>query len=92
MLRRAVGARGRSVADRVITQSLELATEGLASVTFLGGEPTLAWPIIERLMDGYEAASEVSGARAPRYVMKTFTTNSGRIGALPEATARQSRH
>jgi len=61
-------------ADQVIEQTMKLAVEGLASIKFLGGEPTLAWPIIERLMLGYTRASAKSERRCPRFTMVTNGT------------------
>jgi uncharacterized protein len=64
----------RETADRVIARTMELAPDGLASVKFLGGEPTLAWPIIEHLMEGYTVASAAVGVRPPLYTMVTNGT------------------
>src|SRR6266498_4377084 len=58
-------------ADAVLTETMKLARAGLSSVKFLGGEPTLAWPIIEHLMAGYVNLSHTLGVRPPRFTMVT---------------------
>lgn len=75
-------------ADRVIKQTIKLAPDGLSSVKFLGGEPTLAWPAIEHLMEGYIAASVAAGLKPPRF---TMVTNGTRMTAdMIESAARHS--
>jgi len=64
----------QETADRIIARTMELAPDGLASVKFLGGEPTLAWPIIDHLMASYTAASASAGVRPPLYTMVTNGT------------------
>jgi uncharacterized protein len=77
-------------ADQVIARTMELAPDGLASVKFLGGEPTLAWHIIEHLMEGYAAASVAAGTKPPRY---TMVTNGTRMTpAMVNSAARQRMH
>jgi uncharacterized protein len=66
---------------------MELAPDGLASVKFLGGEPTLAWPIIEHLMDAYARAASAAGVSPPRY---TMVTNGTRM--TPEMVQSAARH
>lgn len=64
----------RQTAERVIARTMELAPDGMACVKFLGGEPTMAWPMIEYLMDGYTTASAAAGLRAPGFTMVTNGT------------------
>lgn len=62
------------MASKVVAHTMKLADEGLASVKFLGGEPTLAWPVIEHLMFEYEKASQDLGKYPPRFTMVTNGT------------------
>ncbi len=62
------------VADSVISRTLSLSREGLSSVKFLGGEPTLAWPVVERLVDGYIRESSTLGFCPPKFIMVTNGT------------------
>ncbi len=62
------------VADSVISRTLSLSDKGLLSVKFLGGEPTLAWPVVKRLVDGYIKESDALGFRPPKFVMVTNGT------------------
>lgn len=64
----------RETADRVIAQTMKLAPEGLACVKFLGGEPTMAWPMVEYMMDSYVAASVAAGLKPPGFTMVTNGT------------------
>src|SRR5437870_8938862 len=76
----------RETADKVISQTMELATEGLACVKFLGGEPTMAWPIVEYLMEGYTAASATARLKPPGFTMVTNGTRVTR--EIVESAAR----
>ena len=63
-------------AHAVIEHTLGLAMRsdpprGLASVKFLGGEPTIAWPVIEYCMAEYTARSRAMGLEPPRFTMVT---------------------
>lgn len=63
------------VADQVIARAMSLAEgKGLSSVKFLGGEPTVAWDIVERLVIGFEEAHRTVDARIPAFVMVTNGT------------------
>lgn len=63
------------MANKVIAHTMMMsADQGLASVKFLGGEPTLAWPIIEHMMREYDNASRDAGKPQPRYTMVTNGT------------------
>lgn len=64
----------QETADRVIKQTMLLAPDGLASVKFLGGEPTLAWPVIQHLMEGYLRVSNELSVKPPRFTMVTNGT------------------
>jgi uncharacterized protein len=74
-------------AAQVVDRTMDLAVDGLASVKFLGGEPTLAWPVIEYLMDAYTAASQRRGVQPPRY---TTVTNGTKM--TPAMIASAGRH
>ena len=78
-------------ADAVVRHTVELSgSDGLASVKFLGGEPTLAWPIVERMMAGYVTESERRGLAPPHFVM---VTNGTRITeALAASAAAHGMH
>ncbi len=77
-------------ADAVVTHTMAMAPDGLSSVKFLGGEPTLAWSIVERMMASYVAESERLGVRPPHFVMVTNGTKV--THALVESAARYSMH
>jgi uncharacterized protein len=77
----------RETADRVVAQTMRLAPDGLACVKFLGGEPTVAWPIIEYLMEAYTTASNSVRISAPGYTMVTNGTL-----VTPEMVASAARH
>lgn len=61
-------------ADSVVAHTMAMAPAGLSSVKFLGGEPTLAWPVVQRMMAAYTAESERLSLRPPRFVMVTNGT------------------
>ncbi len=63
-----------SVADNVVARTILMAPDGLSSVKFLGGEPTLAWPIIVQMVEQYEAISAHKKRKAPRFVIVTNGT------------------
>ena len=46
-----------STASQVVSRTLNLSREGLNSVKFLGGEPTIAWPIVEYLVRHFKEQS-----------------------------------
>jgi uncharacterized protein len=77
----------RETADRVIAHTMRLAPDGLACVKFLGGEPTVAWPIIEHLMQEYTAASSAASIKSPGYTMVTNGTL-----VTPEMVESAARH
>ncbi|MGH9348133.1 MAG: radical SAM protein [Vicinamibacterales bacterium] len=63
------------VADRVVERAMTLAgPKGLSSIKFLGGEPTVAWDIVERLVLGFGRAHRAAGVRGPAYVIVTNGT------------------
>jgi uncharacterized protein len=64
----------REVADAVVEKTMEMAPEGLSSVKFLGGEPTIAWPMVDYLMDRYRAASAAANVPPPAYTIVTNGT------------------
>jgi uncharacterized protein len=77
-------------ADVVVRETMMLAAHGLSCVKFLGGEPTLAWPIIERLMTGYVNASRATGVKPPSF---TMVTNGTRMtAAMISCAARYQMH
>ncbi|MBB3606388.1 uncharacterized protein FHT40_006079 [Mycolicibacterium sp. BK556] len=83
-LNKAMATMTLDTADAVVARTMQLAPEGLASVKFLGGEPTLAWPIIERLMERYE--QEHAALDLPKPVF-TMVTNGTRMNATMIASA-----
>jgi len=62
------------VAEKIVPQTLSLSQEGLASVKFLGGEPTLAWRVVETLVNSYIDKSKEAGFSPPKFVMVTNGT------------------
>jgi uncharacterized protein len=77
-------------ADSVVAHTMAMAPSGLSSVKFLGGEPTLAWPIVERMMAAYVAESARLGVSPPHFVM---VTNGTKITpTLVESAARYGMH
>lgn len=71
-----------NIAESVINRTLSLSKNGLSSVKFLGGEPTFAWNIIKKLVNGYKMKSEVLGYTTPQFVMVTNGTNISRKMAI----------
>jgi len=66
----------QDVADKVLSRAMKLAgPEGLASVKFLGGEPTIAWDIVEHLVIAFKRAHEgLSSGNVPAFVVVTNGT------------------
>jgi uncharacterized protein len=60
--------------DKIISQTLSLSKYGLSSVKFLGGEPTLAWHIIERFVKEYKSKSLEKKVSPPQFVIVTNGT------------------
>lgn len=63
-----------ATADAVVRKATELATDGLSSVKFLGGEPTIAWRTVERLVTAFESESLRQCKPVPTFVMVTNGT------------------
>ena len=62
------------VASKVVEHTTQLATQGLNSVKFLGGEPTLAWDVIEWCMKEYIKSHGERGFSPPRFTTVTNGT------------------
>ena len=89
-LNKAKSTMSKSVAEAVLDRTMSLAVDGLSSVKFLGGEPTLAWPIIEYLMAGYETASKERGVPVPAFTMVTNGTHM--TAAMIRSAAKHNMH
>jgi uncharacterized protein len=59
----------RAVAGAVVQQVEALAFDGLENVKFLGGEPTLAWEIVEFFVEEFNALAARRGWKPPSFVM-----------------------
>ena len=57
------------VAGAVLQQVEKLAFDGLENVKFLGGEPTLAWDVVEFFVEGFNSLAEKKGWSSPSFVM-----------------------
>lgn len=73
-LTKAAASMSIEVAKKVISHTLSLSKNGLWSVKFLGGEPTTAWPIVERIVEGYQEYSSKKGFSPPVFVVVTNGT------------------
>lgn len=62
------------VMETCVDRLLDLSLDGLKSIKFLGGEPTLAWAIIEKAVARLEAESDNRGWARPGYVIVTNGT------------------
>ena len=63
-----------TVADNVVARTMLMAPDGLSSVKFLGGEPTLAWPIVVQLVEQYTVVAAQKHFKPPRFVIVTNGT------------------
>jgi uncharacterized protein len=66
----------RRVADQLVSRAMKMAgPEGLSSVKFLGGEPTIAWDIVEHLVLAFQDAhNRLASVRMPAFVLVTNGT------------------